>query len=312
MISVIVPNYNGKGYLKRCLTSISQQTYDDLEVIVADNASIDASVDYLRINFPWVRVVRNAENLGFAGGINAGIRESEGEFVLTLNNDTWADEHFVERLIEPMNDRSVGMCASKMLLPDGRIDSTGICLSRSGAAWDRGAFEPDKGQYDQQREVFGPCAGAALYRKQMMDEIGLFDEDFFLYMEDVDMALRARLAGWRCIYVPEAVAHHHHGGTAGVGTDLAVYYGNRNVVWYVVKGFPAGILLSSLPWIIGRNLAVIPYYALQGQGRVILKSKLDSLLGLPGVFKKRRTVLRKVKDSEIKRFIRTWSEMKRP
>jgi GT2 family glycosyltransferase len=312
MISVIVPNYNGKGFLKRCLDSINGQTYQDLEVIVVDNASSDGSADYLKCSFPWVKVVRNRENLGFAGGTNSGIRASQGEFVLTLNNDTWAEEHFVERLIEPMADRSVGMCASKMLLPDGRIASTGICLSRSGAAWDRGAFEPDEGRYDQQLEVFGPCAGAGLYRREMLDEIGLFDEDFFLYMEDVDMALRARLAGWRCIYVPEAIAYHYHGGTAGAGSDLAVYFGNRNVIWYAVKGFPSGLLLSSLPWIIGRNLAVIPYYALRGQGRVILKSKLDSLLGLPGVLEKRRSVLRRARDSEIKKFVRTWSEIKRP
>jgi GT2 family glycosyltransferase len=312
MISVIVLNYNGKGYLERCLSSLREQTHRDFEVIVVDNASSDGSADYLKDNFPWVKLVRNSDNLGFAGGTNSGIRASQGDLILTLNNDTWADEHFVERLAEPMADKGVGMCASKMLLLDGRIASTGICLSRSGAAWDRGAFEPDEGQYNRQMEVFGPSAGAGLYRRAMLDEIGLFDEDFFLYMEDVDIALRARLAGWRCIYVPEAIAHHHRAGTAGAESDLAVYYGNRNVIWYAVKGFPAGLLLSSLPWIIGRNLAVIPYYALRGQGRVILKSKLDSLRGLPRVLEKRRSVLRKARESEITRFVRTWSKIKRP
>jgi hypothetical protein len=211
-----------------------------------------------------------------------------------------------------MADPKVGVCAAKMLLADGRINSAGICLSRSGAAWDRGMFEPDMGQYDAQEEVFGACAGAALYRKEMLDEIGLYDEDFFLYMEDVDLAFRARLAGWKCIYVPEAKAFHHHGGTAGAGSDLSVYYGNRNVIWYAIKDFPARLLITSLPFIIARNLALIPYYALRGQGRVILKSKVDALKGATKMLRKRKDVVRRTNDSEIERFVKTWSSMKRP
>src|SRR5512138_3034202 len=202
MISVIILNFNGKRYLEKCLSSLESQTYRDFEVIVVDNASSDGSVDYLKAGFPLVRIVENKKNLGFAGGTNSGIRRAEGEYILTLNNDTQVDRRFLECLAEPMqSDKSVGVCASKMLLPDGRINSAGICLSRSGAAWDRGIFEQDHGQYDCQQEVFGACAGAALYRKEMLDEIGLFDEDFFLYMEDVDLAFRAKLAGWKCVYV---------------------------------------------------------------------------------------------------------------
>lgn len=311
MISVIILNFNGKRYLEKCLSGLESQTYRDFEVIVVDNASSDGSVDYLKAGFPLVRIVENKKNLGFAGGTNSGIRRAEGEYILTLNNDTQVDRRFLECLAEPMqSDKSVGVCASKMLLPDGRINSAGICLSRSGAAWDRGMFEQDHGQYDCQQEVFGACAGAALYRKEMLDKIGLFDEDFFLYMEDVDLAFRAKLAGWKCIYVPEAVVYHHHGGTAGFGSDLAVYYGNRNVIWYAVKGFPTGLLLTSLPWIVGRNLAVIPYYALRGQGKTILRSKLDALIGLPKMLKKRKSIVRRAPDREIKRYINTWANIK--
>ena len=204
VISVVVLNYNGRRYLNGCLASLAAQTFRDFEVIVVDNASTDGSVEHLKANFPWVRLVLNRENLGFAGGTNSGIRAAQGEHVLTFNNDAIADDSLLEKLQEPMADAKVGVCAARMLLSDGRINSTGICLSRSGAAWDRGMFEPDEGQYEAREEVFGACAGAALYRKKMLDEIGLFDEDFFLYMEDVDLAFRARLAGWRCIYVPEA------------------------------------------------------------------------------------------------------------
>jgi GT2 family glycosyltransferase len=311
MISVVVLNFNGKRYLEKCISSLASQTHEDFEVIVVDNASSDGSVDYLKARFPWVKMVRNEGNLGFAGGTNSGIKQAQGKYILTLNNDTQADRRFLERLAKPMqSDKSVGMCASKMLFPDGRINSTGICISRSGAAWDRGMSEIDYGQYDLMGDIFGPCAGAALYRKEMLDEIGLFDEDFFLYMEDVDLAFRAKLAGWMCIYVPEAVVYHHHGGTAGFGSDLAVYYGNRNVIWYAVKGFPAGLLLSSLPWIVGRNLAVIPYYALRGQGTIILRSKMDALIGLPRMLKKRKSIVRRVPEREIKRYINTWANIK--
>lgn len=306
MISIVVLNYNGRRYLDDCLSSLAAQTFRDFEVIVVDNASKDGSVEHIKANFPWVRLVINKENLGFAGGTNSGIRAAQGELILTFNNDARADSRLLEQLQKPMSDPNmaelkVGVCAAKILLADGRINSTGICLSRSGAAWDRGMFEPDLGQYDAEEEVFGTCAGAALYRKEMLDEIGLFDEDFFLYMEDVDLAFRARLAGWRCVYVPKAVVYHHHGGTAGSGSDLSVYYVNRNVIWYVVKDFPLGILLTSLPLILARNLATIPYYVLRGQGRVILKSKLDALKGVPGMIRKRRQVLRVTPDDEIAR-----------
>ena len=278
MISVVILNFNGKRYLEACLTSVLSQTFKDFEVIVVDNGSSDGSAEYLETHFPLVNVVKNKKNLGFAEGTNTGIRQARGEYILTLNNDTQMYNRFLECLEQVMkSDKSVGMCAPKMLFYDGRINSAGICLSRSGAAWDRGMSEPDTGQYDSQEEVFGPCAGAALYRKEMLDEIGLFDEDFFLYMEDVDLAFRGRLAGWKCIYVPDAKVHHVYGGTTGFGSDLSVYYGNRNLLWYVAKDFPGRLLIKSLPLIIGRSLAVVPYYAQMGKGRIILKSKLDAL-----------------------------------
>jgi hypothetical protein len=304
LISVVILNYNGMRFLDRCLASIQDQTYADFEVIIVDNASTDGSAEYAKSRCPWIKVIINQENLGYAGGTNVGIMQARGEYILTLNNDTWIDKGFIESLAEPLAEKDVGMCASKMLLLDGKINSTGICISRSGAAWDRGMFEPDTGQYDQREEVFGPCAGAALYRREMLEEIGLFDEDFFLYMEDVDLAFRGRLAGWKCVYVPEAVVYHHHGGTAAPESDLSVYYVNRNVIWYVVKDFPLAILLTSLPFILARNLAAIPYYILLGQGRVIFKSKLDALRGVPGMIRKRRQVLRVTPDNEIARFIR--------
>lgn len=310
-ISVVVVNFNGKRFLDDCLKSLEVQTYRDYEVIVVDNASKDGSEEHVIAHFPWARVVRNERNLGSTGGNNSGIREARGEFIVTLNNDTRVEKDFLERLLGPMSDESVGMCGCKMIFPNGRINSTGLCISRSGAAWDRGANEEDSGQYDRQPEIMGPCAGAALYRKKMLDEIGLFDEDFFIFMEDIDLVLRARYAGWRGVYVPEAIAHHLHGATAGVGSDLAVYYGNRNIMWLPAKNYPLPFLILCLPWILGRNLMVLPYYALKGKGLVALKAKWDGLRGLPLMIGKRKTILRKVPDCQVIRYINMWAGPKR-
>lgn len=312
MISVVILNFNGRKYMGPCLDSLSTQTYRDFEVIVVDNGSSDGSMDYMKANYPWVKMVRNERNLGFAAGTNVGIKHAQGDYILTLNNDTRADKNFIEHIVKPMAaDNKVGMCAPKMLFPDGRINSVGICLSRSGAAWDRGMFEQDMGQYDSKEEVFGPCGGAALYRREMLAEIGLFDEDFFLYMEDVDLAFRARLAGWKCVYAPNARVYHFHGGTAGYGSDLSVYYGNRHIIWYIAKNFSKSLLLTSIPWIVGRNIAVIPYYALRGQGRVILKSKFDALKCLPKMLRKRGMIIRKVPERDLRGFIQTWARIPR-
>jgi GT2 family glycosyltransferase len=307
LISVVVVNFNGIHFLKDCLSALFSQTCRPFEVILIDNASADGSIDYVQKQFPDVKIFAQGKNLGFAGGTNAGILQAKGEYILTLNPDTKIYPDFIEELLQPMTfDHHVGMCASKMLLPDGRINSTGICISRSGAAWDRGMNETDHGQFDTMGEVFGPCGGAALYRHAMLDEIGIFDEDFFLYMEDVDLAFRGRLAGWKCIYVPRARVVHIHSGSTREGSDLAVYYGNRNIIWDVFKNFPPGLLLTSLPWIIGRNLGVIPYYALIGQGLVILRAKFDAVKGLCSVLRKRAGTNVKVNKNEIRRWIRTW------
>jgi hypothetical protein len=146
----------------------------------------------------------------------------------------------------------------------------------------------------------------------MLDDIGLFDEDFFLFMEDVDLAFRGRLAGWKCRYVPTARAVHVHGGTAGFRSDISVYYGNRNFVWYVVKNFPSRTLLLSSPWIIGRNCGVIPYYFLHGKGRAIIRAKMDMIKGLPAMKRKRRDIKQRVPSIEIEKWIAVWCHASKP
>jgi GT2 family glycosyltransferase len=313
LVSVVVVNFNGLAFLRQCLSALMGQTYPSLEVIFVDNGSKDGSVEYVKRDFPSVTVIENDRNLGFARANNIGIMASKGDLIATLNNDTEAMPDWVGSLAKAMlSDPKTGMCASRMLFMKdrGMINSTGICISRSGACWDRGMFEPDAGQYDVSEEVFGPCAGAALYRRAMLDRIGLFDEDFFTYMEDADLAFRGRAAGWKCLYVPGAVVYHYGSATAGYMSDFSIYYGNRNIVWNAVKNFPGPLLWTSLPWVLGRSLAVIPYYWLRGHGRVALRAKIDSLKGAPRMISKRRPYDGHTAD--VTRFIRAWADIPAP
>jgi hypothetical protein len=313
LISVVVVNFSGKKFLDGCLSSLVGQTFRDFEIILVDNGSSDGSADHVRECYPSVILVETGKNLGFAGGTNAGIRVAKGEFIFTMNNDMVADPHLLEEIKKPMQaDSCVGMCGSKILFPDGRINSTALCISRSGAGEDRGIGEPDHGQYDTAEEIFAPCAGAALYRCAMLVDIGLFDEDFFLYYEDVDLAFRGRLAGWKCMYVPTARIVHIYKGTAGFNSDISVYYGNRNLVWCVVKNFPLRTLFLSSPWIIGRNCATIPYYILLGRGRSIIKAKIDMMKGFLSMVRKRRHIKQRVPAGEIEKWILIWSHIYKP
>lgn len=310
LVSIIIVNYNGRAFLEKCISSLLAQSYPNVEIILVDNASSDDSIDYIRKEFPSIKIIANKENIGFAKGNNIGIKAVNGELIATLNNDTEVSTQWLDELVKAItSDEKVGMCASKMLFmknPD-IINSTGICISRSGACWDRGMFERDQGQYESIEEVFAPCAGAAIYRKAMLNEIGLFDEDFHAYMEDADFAFRGRLAGWKCLYVPNAVVYHWHGGTGGYMSDYTIYYGNRNIIWNCIKNFPCSLLIISLPWIIGRNIAVIPYYISKGHGNAILWSKIDAIKGIPKILSKRTRCL--VDENEIKKYVQTWADI---
>lgn|SRR5574341_645533 len=313
IVSVIIVNYNGMKFLKKCIPSLLMQSYPKIEIILVDNGSNDSSIDYVKKEFPSVQIIDNKRNFGFAKGNNIGIKAAKGDLIATLNNDTEVAPTWIEELVNVMNsNEDVGMCASKILFmkEPHLINSTGIYISRSGACWDRGIFETDQGQYERIEEVFSPCAGAALYRRDMLDEIGLFDEDFYAYMEDVDLAFRGKLTGWKCLYVPKAIVYHVHSGTAGFETDFKVYYGFRNIVWNCVKNFPTGILMTSLPWIIGRNIAMVPFYTLRRHGRAALKAEIDAIKGIPKMLGKRTKCL--VDEKEIRRYIRTWTDIASP
>ncbi len=294
LISVIIPNWNGARFLPTCLDALRRQTYHDIEVVVVDNASADDSVPLLQRDYPEVRLVVLAKNRGLTGGVNAGIRASHGEIVALLNNDTEADLHWAAELASALAEHpEAGAAASKMMLFDRRdvIHSAGDSYRTDGIPVNRGVWQRDSGQFDRQEFVFGGCGGAVAYRRAMLDRIGLFDESLFMYCEDVDLAWRAQLAGWRCIYVPTAVVYHHLSATGGGVT--ASYYTGRNTIWVLAKDVPGALLRRHWPSIL-RAQARIAWDALRAwrgeAARARLRGQMAGLWGLPGVLRRRRAV----------------------
>lgn len=290
-VAVIVVNWNGARYLRSCLKSLLDQTYRDTEIIMVDNASCDGSADLVSHEFPGVKVIQNSENEGFAAANNRAIQACRSDFIATLNNDARAEPDWLASLLEVMeSDSTIGACASKMVFEQAPhiINSTGISLDRAGIAWDRLGGQLDADENQQPCEVFGACAGAALYRRTMLDEIGLFDEDFFAYLEDVDLSWRARLAGWRCVYVPAAKVYHVHSGTAQEGSKFKNYLLGRNKVWTILKNYPSPELFWLLPVIVSYDLASVVYAGFARRDWTPAKGRMAALRCLPAVLAKRK------------------------
>ena len=319
LVSVIVLNWNGVGFLEECLNSLSNQSYKFSETIVVDNGSTDGSLELVKKKFfGSVKLIENGRNLGFSGGNNRGINAATGSYILLLNNDAVAERRWIEELVVAAEkDPKVGMCASKVLSYENRniIDNVGHLIYRDGLNRGKGRLEEDKGQYDNEEEVFFPSGCAALYRKKMFDEIGLFDEDFFAYGDDTDIGIRGRLAGWKCIYVPSAIVLHKYSGSSSPYSELKAFYVERNRVWIAVKYFPLTILLIS-PYYTLVRFVLQAYGAMRGRGAagrftsqyskikllsVLFKAYFSALKGLVRVLAKRKEIksLKKVSDNEI-------------
>jgi GT2 family glycosyltransferase len=243
MISVIIPNWNGARYLPTCLDSLRRQTYADCETIVVDNASTDESVALMARDYPEVRLLQLPTNRGLTGGVNAGIAVAKGEIIALLNNDTEADPRWLAELSRALAAHpEAGMAASKMLLFDRRdvIHSAGDFYRTDGVPGNRGVWQNDKGQFNRQEPVFSACGGACAYRRAMLDDVGLLDESLFMYLEDVDLAWRAQLRGYGCIYVPTAIVYHRLSATGG--GPIASFYCGRNFIAIMAKDVPGAIL----------------------------------------------------------------------
>jgi GT2 family glycosyltransferase len=288
-VAVVIPNWNGAALLPACLEALQAQTHRDHEVVVVDNGSTDESLAVLG-RFPGVRVLRLGRNHGFGAATNAGIRATTSRYVATLNNDAVPAPSWLSSLVAAAEvDPTAGMCASQMVFATQphMLNSCGIGIDRVGIAWDLLGGQP-VGADDELDEPFGPCAGAALYRRAMLAEIGLFAEGFFAYLEDVDLAWRARRAGWRCRYVRAARVAHQHSATAGEGSARKRYLLGRNKVWLIARNYPTPSLWRWLPLIVAYDLAAVGYGLATRRDGAALRGRLAGLAGLSAAVRARR------------------------
>ncbi|HMQ68095.1 MAG TPA: glycosyltransferase family 2 protein [Ignavibacteria bacterium] len=250
MISIIIPNFNGRDHLKDCFDSLKNQSYKDFEIFLVDNNSTDDSVRFTEKNYPEVKIIRFNYNSGFAIAVNQGIKVSSSEFVLLLNNDTECDTNFLREMLNGMNDKETGSVACKMLNYTNRdvIDDAGDFVKAKGSPYARGYGVQDIGQFDKDEFIFGACAGAALYRREIFDIMGYFDEDFFAYYEDVDFSFRMQLFGYKCFYNPKAVCFHKRGATTGGKSEFQTMLCEQNLVQLRLKNYPSGMYLKCLPY----------------------------------------------------------------
>lgn len=300
LFSVVIPNWNGAQHLPGCLDSLRRQTYPRVEVIVVDNNSADQSLALLEGEYPEVRVVALEENRGYAGGVNAGLKVAQGELLAVLNNDTEADARWLEELRAGLERHpEAGSATSKILLFDQRrvFNSAGDLYGVDGIPVNRGVWQEDRGQFDQEEPVFSPCGGACALRRSMLDDLtsrgqpGPFDEDFFAYCEDVDLGWRAQLGGYRCLYVPSAVVYHRLSATGG--GKIASYYTGRNFLYVLIKNYPSSLfkrywrrVLSEQMRISGQALR-----AWRGEAaRARLRGQLSGLGKMPALLDKRRVI----------------------
>jgi GT2 family glycosyltransferase len=291
-VAVVVVNFNGGEVVERCLEALAAQTRGPDRTIVVDNASDDGSPDRIAERFPEVELLRHDRNSGFAGGNNAGVRAADGcDWIALVNPDAFPEPTWLERLLEAAAERSDFSFFGSLLLrannPD-EVDGTGDAYHVGGMAWRRDNGRPLAEAHLDPGEIFSPCAAAALYRRDVFLAAGGFDEGFFAYYEDSDLAFRLRLLGEQCLYVPDAVVQHVGFSTAGEESAFTVFYSQRNLVWAWVKNMPGPLLAVYLPQHLLVNLLNVGWYAARGQAGPVLRSKLAAIRGLPAILRERR------------------------
>lgn len=300
--SIVVPTLNGAHLLPDCLDSLVAQSYPHLEIIVADGASTDSTQQLIATRYPTVRLLRLRRNAGFAGNVNAGLRAARGDVLCLLNNDARADRDWVTVCVETLRQYpALGSVASKVVYEDGRtINSAGDVFCRDGTARQRGNGQPDGPAWDGVEPVFGAMGGAAAYRRAMLADVGLFDERFFVYLEDVDLAFRAQLRGWSCIYQP--LARVSHRGSATGGGALASFYNGRNLIRLLAKDLPTTLARQMLPAIV-RFQAQRAREALAAwrgaAARATLRGQLAGLAGLASHLADRPPIQRNRRVSDL-------------
>ena len=294
-VTALVANYNGRKLLDTVVPSLLAQTYPKLSVVVVDDGSGDGSAAYVRERWPDVTVLELPTNVGIATAFNRGVESAGEELIALVNNDIELEPDWLERLVTALEAHPEAASASGKMLrfyDRGVIDAAGDGLRWSGAAFNRGGGERDEGQYDAPDEVLTACAGAALYRRSALVEVGPFDEDFWAYLEDVDWGLRAQLLGYSSRYVPDAVAYHMRGATTAQAKPRFRVPQRRNQLWVPLKNYPASALLRHAPEILVLNVGVAVQDLLDGVFRSTLRGWFEAITGIPRILRKRRAIQR--------------------
>ena len=295
-VSIIIVNYNGERVLGDCLRAVEGQSFRDFEIVLVDNASTDGSLSLAG----HLNLISLPENRGFTGGNIEGLRHCSGDYIVLLNNDTEPERGWLKALVDAADAHpEVGICASKLINHGtNRVDSAGDLFSTALRGFKRGEGDAADG-FNREEYIFGACAGAALYRRSMLDEIGFLDEDFFLIHEDTDLNWRAQLAGWKVLYVPSAAVYHKVRSTIGQMSDLAVYYTVRNSEFVRIKDMPRRVFLRCLPSFLAGMLTEFVLFGIRHRRPgLYIKAKSDALRLLPRMLKKRTDIMKKRKVSD--------------
>lgn len=293
-IAVVIPNWNGKEDLPACLDSLLQQTIP-AEIVVVENGSIDGSAAFLAEHYTQVTVLAQKKNLGFAGGVNAGIRyalQFDIEYVALLNNDAVVDKEWLAELVKTMSaNPEAGIVTSKITSSDrSHLDSTGDIYTTWGLPYPRGRKETNLHAYDDMMTIFGASGGASLYRTTALKQIGLFDEDFFAYYEDVDLSFRAQLAGWKVRFAPNALAYHQISATSSKLKGFTTYQTIKNYPWLLIKNVPVGLMPIILPRFTLAHTLFIGRAFLRGHGWYAIKGWFRCTILLPKKLWQRRHI----------------------
>lgn len=281
-VTVVMPNYNGLKFMEACMASLDRQNYKEFHTLIVDNGSTDGSAEYIKEHYPQAQLIETGENLGFSGAVNIGIRSAKTPYVLLLNNDTEADPDFVGEMVNAIErSERVFSVSSKMIQMYHKelMDDAGDMYSLLGWAVQRGVGQGSDG-YNRPCRVFSACAGAAIYRKSVFDEIGCFDEAHFAYLEDLDVGYRAKIAGYDNIYWPKAVVYHVGSGTSADGSKYSsfkVKLAARNSVYVNYKNMPALQLFINLPCLFIGHALKYAFFCKTGFGKDYLAGLLEGL-----------------------------------
>jgi len=311
VISIVIPTYNGKEHLQLCFDSLLNQQINnsksginkEFRIILVDNGSVDNTADFVESFYPDVEVIKLDKNYGFAKAVNEGIKHSLSDsrvtHVLLLNNDIECKEDFLEKMVSGFINEDVGSVACKMLnfYYRTKIDDVGDFIKLIGSPYARGHSETDNGQYDKPEYIFGACAGASIYKREVFEKVGLFDEDFFAYYEDVDFSLRLQMFGYKCFYNPEAVCYHKRGSTTGHMTGFQTMLCEQNLITLRVKNYPLFTYLKLQPLFAAARVKRYIQFFFSKQPGLFFKALYGYFKGLkqlPKSIKKRKILFSKI------------------